>query len=150
MWDIVEKTVTIPTYATQLTEYKKKNAKAKRLILDGIKDHAIPHVRGKGNAFEMWIALTNLYQSSNENKKMVLKGKLKSIKMSKSESVVAYLTRITSIRDELVAISESIAPWLGQPYRVFPRTGKYLLRGSLHGRIFPHGKDCGMIAYKMR
>ena len=61
VWDIFEKTVTIPTDATQLAEYKKKNAKAKRLILDGIKDHVIPHVRGKGNAFEMWIALTNLY-----------------------------------------------------------------------------------------
>lgn len=53
VWDIVEKTVTIPIDATQLVEYKKKNVKAKKLILDGIKDHVIPHVRGKSNAFEM-------------------------------------------------------------------------------------------------
>ena len=59
--DIVEKTVTIPTDATQLAAFKRKNAKAKRLILDGIKDHVIPHVRGKDHAFEMWEALTKLY-----------------------------------------------------------------------------------------
>ena len=61
VWDIVEKTVVIPTYATQLATYKKKCAKAKRLILDGIKDHAISHVRGKDHAFEVCEALTKLY-----------------------------------------------------------------------------------------
>ena len=61
VWDIIEKTVAIPTDATQLAAFKKKNAKEKRLILDGIKDHVIPHVRGKGHAFEMWTTLNNLY-----------------------------------------------------------------------------------------
>ena len=41
---------------------------------------------------------------------MVLKEKLKSIKMTKSESVTANLTRITSVADELASIGESIAP----------------------------------------
>jgi len=53
----------------QLAKFNKKNAKAKILILEGIKDHVIPHVRGKTYAHEMWIALTSLYQSSNENRK---------------------------------------------------------------------------------
>ena len=92
-----------------LVEYNKKNARARRLILDEIKDHVIPHVRGKDNAFDMWASLNNLYQSSNENHKMVLKEKLKAIKMNKSEGVVAYLTRITNVKDELVAIGETIA-----------------------------------------
>ena len=67
VWDIVEKIVAIHTDATQLVAFKRKNAKAKTLILDGIKDHVIPHVRGKDHAFEMWEALTMLHQSSNEN-----------------------------------------------------------------------------------
>ena len=53
VWDIAEKTVAIPTNVTQLATYKKKCAKAKRLVLDGIKDHGIPHVRGKDHAFEV-------------------------------------------------------------------------------------------------
>lgn len=54
VWDIVEKTVVIPTDATQLVAFKRKNVKAKRLIPDGIEDHVIPHVKGKEHAFEMW------------------------------------------------------------------------------------------------
>ena len=37
--------VNVPTDAVQLAAYNKKNNKGKRLILDGIKDHVIPHVR---------------------------------------------------------------------------------------------------------
>jgi hypothetical protein len=33
-----------------LEKFKKKNVKAKRIILDAIKDHVIPHVAGKLNA----------------------------------------------------------------------------------------------------
>ena len=75
VWDIVEKTMAIPTDATQLATYKKKCAKAKRLFLDSIKDHVIPHVRGKDHAFGIWEALTKLYQSSNENRKMARRDK---------------------------------------------------------------------------
>ena len=60
VWDIVEKQPTIPTDVTLLAEFKKLNAKAKRLILDGIRDHIIPHVRGKDYAHEMWAALISL------------------------------------------------------------------------------------------
>ena len=53
VWDIVEKTLVPPTDATQLATYKKRCIKAKRLILDGMKDHVIPHVRGKEHSFEV-------------------------------------------------------------------------------------------------
>ena len=109
VWDIVEQAVVIPTDPKDLAEFRKKNARAKRLIMDGIKDHVIPHVRGKDYAFQMWTALTGLYQSSNENRTMVLKEKLKAIKMANSKSVVTYLTKLSSIRDELAAIGETIA-----------------------------------------
>ena len=92
VWDIVEKTMAIPTDVRHLATYKKKCAKAKRLILDGIKDHVIPHVRGKDHAFEIWETLTKLYQSSNENRKMAHRDKMKAIKMKGSESVVTYLS----------------------------------------------------------
>jgi hypothetical protein len=56
----------------------------------------------------MWEYLTKLYQSTNENQKMVLREKLKSIKMTKAENVVTYLTRLTQVRDELGAMGEAI------------------------------------------
>ena len=73
LWEIVEQTVTVPTDTTLLAEFKKKNVKAKRIILDSVKDHIIPHVVEKDYAFQMWESLGNLYQSSNQNKKMVVR-----------------------------------------------------------------------------
>ena len=58
----------------------------------------------------MWATLISLYQSSNENRKMVLREKLKAIKMTKFERVVAYLTRITNVRDELATIGDTVVP----------------------------------------
>jgi hypothetical protein len=110
LWDIVENTTThpvvVPTDATLLAAYTKKSIKAKRIILDAIKDHLIPHLMGKTNAYEMWESLTKLYQ--NENQKMVLREKLKSIKMTKAENVVTYFTRLTQVRDELGDVGEAI------------------------------------------
>jgi hypothetical protein len=111
-WNIVENTTThhvvVPTDATLLAAYTKKSIKAKRICLDTIKDHLIPHLTRKENSYEMWESLTKLYQSTNENRKMVLREKLKSIKMTKAENVVTYLTRLTQVRDELGVVREAI------------------------------------------
>ena len=56
LWDIVEKEVTVPDKtidAIDYATYQKKNAKEKRVILDGIKDHLIPHVERKANYFDV-------------------------------------------------------------------------------------------------
>jgi hypothetical protein len=49
----VEKTQVVHTDTPLLTTYNKKNVKAKRMLLDVVKDHIIPHVSGKKNAYEM-------------------------------------------------------------------------------------------------
>ena len=102
--------VNVPIDVVQLEAFNKKNNKGKRLILDGIKYHCIPHVRGERYAHEMWTALTNLYQSTNENRKMVLREKLKTIKMGNTDSAAGYLTKITNVRDALAAVGEVIPP----------------------------------------
>ena len=91
LWDIVESTttklVTVPTDATTKVAYDKKNIKARRILLDAIKDHVIPHITWKENVYEMWDSLTKLYKSSNENRNMVLREKFKSIKMVKDDNI---------------------------------------------------------------
>ena len=77
------------------SEFKKKNVRAKRIILDSVKDHIIPHVVRKYYAYQMWESLSNLYQSSNQNRKMVHREKLRSTKMARGESVTSYLTRVS-------------------------------------------------------
>ena len=65
LWEIVETAVVVPTNPVLLAAFRKKNVKAKRVILDSVKDHIIPHVAGRDYAFQMWESLSNLYQSSN-------------------------------------------------------------------------------------
>ena len=97
LWDIVEAVVpAIPVTAPVLVaEYRKRNNKVKRTISDGVRDHIIPHLMGKAHAYEMWAALTSLYESSNENQKMVLHDRLRSIRMLKDESFSSFLARFT-------------------------------------------------------
>ena len=98
LWDIVNNTtahpVTIPTVAVDKAAFDKQYIKAKRIILDAIKYHGIPYIYGKYSTHQMWTYLTNLYQSSNENQKMVLKEKLKRTQMNKGGNLASYLTRI--------------------------------------------------------
>jgi hypothetical protein len=65
LWDIVENLVVPPIDAVFLAEFRKRNIKAKRTILDAVKDHTIPHVSGKHFAFHMWQSLCRIYQSPN-------------------------------------------------------------------------------------
>ena len=81
-------------------------AKAKRMILDELRDHIVPHVVGKDTTNDMWDALVKLYQNSSENRKMVVKENLRTIKMHQGESDTAYLTKVQEVCDELVAIGE--------------------------------------------
>ena len=139
----------MPTDATQLAAYNRKNNNGKRLILDKVKNHYIPHVRGKRNAHEMWTTLSNLYQSTNENQKMVLKEKLKTTKMG-NDSAIGYLTKITNVRNELAAVGKVIPPTELVHIAVngLPRSWMNFADGFVHVRPFSHGRGFGMIAFK--
>ena len=65
LWDIVHSTtanpVVVPTDAVYKVVFMKRDVKARRIILDAVKDHIIPHISAKDHAFQMWTSLTNLY-----------------------------------------------------------------------------------------
>jgi hypothetical protein len=128
LWDIVEAVVpAIPVTAPILVaEYRKRNNKAKRTIFDAVRDHIIPHVTRKAHAYQMWASLCKLYESSNENWKMVLHDRLRGIRMLKDESVTSFLGRFTRIRDELGAVGEVVEP-------------NSLVRQALHSFTKPWG-----------
>jgi len=110
LWDIVEAPVVVPpvTASVMVAEFRKN--KVKRTICDSVRDHVIPHLIDKDYAFGMWDSLCKLYQSSNQNWKMVLQDRLRSIKILDSESVTSFLGRFTEIRDELAAVGEIVDP----------------------------------------
>jgi hypothetical protein len=110
IWNYVDYVVVDPIIdPIALDLHEIKEAKAQRIILDGVKDHRIPHLAEKKIAKEMWDALKNLFEAKNENQKMALKAKLHDTNMGKEESFSSYLTRIAQVKDELVVVGEVIS-----------------------------------------
>lgn len=59
--DFVDKEIKKPTDPKVLEVYEELDTKAKLMILDGVKDHLIPHMSEKNTAHEIWKALQDLF-----------------------------------------------------------------------------------------
>ena len=66
------RTVAIPVDPVDNERYEDAMAKAKCIILDGVKDHVVPHIAEKNTLKEMWNTLTTLYQGTFVQRKMLL------------------------------------------------------------------------------
>ena len=56
--------------------HKKKFVNAKRIIVDSIKDHLIPHVSSLKTPYEVFDALMKLFEGNNINRNMTLRNQL--------------------------------------------------------------------------
>jgi hypothetical protein len=106
--EIAEGKVAALADLVQLATHTKKDVKARRILVDGVKDHIIPQLFGKKTTKDMWEALVKIYLSENQSRKMLLREKMRSTKMAKGESLVTYLTKFTQIRDELGIVGEAV------------------------------------------
>jgi hypothetical protein len=70
-----------------------KEERVQRIILNGVKDHLIPHLVEKQTTKEIWDPLINLYEKKSENRKMALRDKIHNARMAKGESVASYLIK---------------------------------------------------------
>ena len=80
-------------------KHKKSLMKEKRIIVDPIKDHLIPHVSSLRTPKEMFDALSHLYEGKNINRKMTLRTQLNIVKMQDLESIQSYFTRVSQLRE---------------------------------------------------
>ena len=90
--------------AAALDAWQKKTAKCRRILLEGVKDHIVSSLHRKASPLLMWKALTNLFQSKSDQRKLALKDKLRNIKMEKGDSMPKYITKFTQCRDELGSV----------------------------------------------
>ena len=63
----------------------------------------------KATPFSMWKALTDLFQSSSNQRKLALKDKLRKIKMEKGDNITKYLKKFIQCRDELGSVGVTVA-----------------------------------------
>ena len=98
LWDIIKDVVASLIDPHLLTTHKKKEVKAKRIIIDAIKDNLIPHVFEKKTTKDMFDALVSLYQSKNSNQKVIFHN-LRFVEKTRLDSITSYLMKVTQIRD---------------------------------------------------
>lgn len=87
LWEIVEGTVVVPTNATLLDAHNKSVTKAKRILMDLVKDHLILQITGK-SADEMYATFITMYQSGNASRKLLLRNKLTHTHMTQTRYLV--------------------------------------------------------------
>lgn len=104
----VKENVLEPKNVEEKAKHKTNEAKAKRNLIDSIKDHLIPHVAELKTAKKMYDALVGLFESKNNSRKLTLRHQLHSIMMSRLDSVATYLMRVFRLRDQLNAIGDTI------------------------------------------
>jgi hypothetical protein len=88
--------------------WKKKVAKVRRILLEGVQNHIVLNLHGKATPYAMWNTLTDLFQNNNDHRKLVLKDKLRKIKMEKGDSITKYLTKFVQCWDELGSVGITI------------------------------------------
>jgi hypothetical protein len=152
LWEIVDKVVPPPTDLQDLAAHEKKEIKSQWVILDAVKDHLIPHLSEKKMTKEMFDALVGLFQSDNLNRKMILRNKLRSMQMSRSDNVTSYFMRITQVRDQLAAIGEKVddVELVNVALNGFPKSWEPFVKGVCAGKIFQIGRGFGMIVSRKR
>ena len=79
--DLVTRVVEEPTTAQGRATFKKKQAKAKRVIFDSVKDNLMPVIAPLGTSKECFDALANLYEKKTPTQRRALKKKIRSLKM---------------------------------------------------------------------
>ena len=76
--------------------------------MEGVRYHIVLILHGKATPYSMWKALMNLFQSSSDHRKLVLKDKLKKIKMEKGDNIPKYFTKFVQCRDELGSVGITV------------------------------------------
>ena len=68
----VDSTKVAPIDLLYLIAWKKIDSRSPFIIMDGVKEHIVPHLSEKNTTTDMWMTLESLYQSKTENRQMVL------------------------------------------------------------------------------
>lgn len=82
--------------------------KDKRIFIDSIKDHLVPHFVELNISKVLYGSLVGFFESNNTSRKLTLRHQLYSVLLTQSYYVVFYIMIVSHLRDELRSITYSI------------------------------------------
>ena len=106
--DFALTTVPVRDDTNQLVAWKMNDVKARKILMDFVKNHLVSHLSKSETAKEMFDSLKKLFERDSASRSITLRTQLHTIRMNKSESVASYFTRIADLRDQLGDIGETI------------------------------------------
>ena len=108
--DLVTRNLEEPTTIIARVAYGKKQAKAKKLIFESIKDNMIPLFQSLPTAKDYMDTLSKLYDVNAPSLKRSLKKELFTMKMEKNETVASFFSRIVQLQEQLTVIAVVTEP----------------------------------------
>jgi hypothetical protein len=105
---MVKGKITEPEDDAEKEKFKDNDITARSFIMDSIRDHLIPYISNLDTLKKMYDALNNLFTVKNGGQVMSFKNELRDVKMTKDDTVASYFVRISQLRYQLQAISETI------------------------------------------
>ena len=146
--DIVFNISEEPTSNAGRLAYKKKQAKARRIIYDYVKETVMPNITTLKIDKECFDTLANLYEKKAPSQKRVLKKRLRTLKMNKDEGVGPFFTKIAQVRDLLTTIGIIVDDddLVQTTVDGLPNSWETFLASVSDVKISQTLRDCGMIA----
>ena len=99
--DQVTRNLEEPIGVAASAAYRKKQAKAKRLIFYSIKDNMMSLVQSLPTSKECLDTLSKMYDTDAPSLKRSLKKQLFNMKMDKNETVASFFSRIAQLKEQL-------------------------------------------------
>ena len=98
----------VPDDAIQLASWKRNDVKARKILMDSLKNHLVSHLANLETSKEMFDSLKKQFECDSANISIALRTQLHTIKMNMSESIASYFMRIAYLRDQLGDIGETV------------------------------------------
>jgi hypothetical protein len=102
--ELVTRMMEEPTSNVGRAAYKKRQAKANRVIFDSVKDNMMPLIVHLRTTKECFDALANLYENKAPTQKRILKKQLRTLNMGND----SFFSKIAQTRDQIATIGVAV------------------------------------------
>ena len=85
--------------------HQKNLVKAKKIIVDSVTTQLVLQVSSLKTQ-KIFDSLTKLFKGKNKNQNITLRNQLKNVKIQNAETMQSYFTRVSQIKEQLVAVKE--------------------------------------------
>ena len=97
----VNEKVQEPEAGEDKPRWRKDDSKERRILVDLVRDHLVPHILEKNTLTKMFKNLKKIIEHSNINVTLTLRNNLSNMKMTKSENIASYFMRIIELWDKI-------------------------------------------------